>query len=258
VSFEPNEKDPRCIIWANDNGKLIFKCGNWQTMTLVTGKGKKLLVVDLLFYNSSIKEGKPGYWASPKNWKKNAINVKTIEHKGKERTVLLEGKYAGVTKQVYVSISPDKPLVYVVNRLIATDKIVIKHDFQLTWISANVGDPMYASEIMLDGELQPQKSGTASKYAYFYRPKVDACYAIFLMPKNLQRLKLRNILTYNWHAGKGAELLMRKAENTVMLPGEILEQRYIIYWNDGKDITEAGFLSEDIEAGKLNTFFYPQ
>jgi hypothetical protein len=255
VSFVPDEQKPFRIVISNDQGTLIFQRGNWQTMTLKTAKGKQLSIVDLLFYNASIKDNKPGYWPSPKNWETNPVIMKVIKNDDKECIVSLHTQCAGVTKQVYITIPADKSMAFVVNRLIAEKDATVAYDFQSTWASSRQEEAMYTSDIIFDGQIKEKDSGKIEEYCYFYRPKCDAGYGIFLPPSPKNKIKQSCNLEWNTHKN-GVQITMSRGSNLKMKAGDILEQRYAIYWGDGRQINDAEFMARDFASGKYNSFFY--
>jgi len=257
LSLEPNPEKPTRATLSSERGRLAFGRGQWQALTLETAGGKALPVVDLLLYNSGIGGSGPGYWAAPGNWEEL---LSATEAKGNDsgKTLLIEGRFAGVKKQAYVTVYPDLPAVLVVNRLLAEDHdVAVRHDHQLTWASANSGESMHASEVVLDGKPHAlTTNGTASRFAYFWRPGVDACYAVILAPRAQQRGPMGHVMAFSAFP-KGAQLTLTKASGHTLEAGAPLEQRYVIYWADGRRQDAVSALAQQVQSGELGARFFP-
>ena len=259
IEFQPNDLKPTKVILNSSNGSLNFYRKVWQAMNLVTADGKSLPVTDLFFYNS-VAEGISGYWTDPKIWDAHLSfrKIPLPDGQNRPRTVLIEGSQKGLRKQVFATIYPDQPIVYVVNRILTNGKsIQVKNDQQLTWFPAQPADKRHASQVVLDGKEHPiDKAGRALNYAYFYLPNQDACLGIVFTPTAQQRLGTSVLLAYNVHEN-GREISLPKGGKTLSA-GEMMEQRYAIFWSDGRKLDEVKRLAAEMAKREVNKKrFYP-
>ena len=260
IEIQPDEQKPERVIMNSGKGRLIFYRHVWQAMNLETASGKILPVIDLFFYITHAEGIPGGYWTDPKNWD-TQLSFQHISRKGVPngpRTLFIEGSRNGLKKQVFATIYPGQPIIYVVNRLVAVGKAVqVKYDKQLTWFPKDPKGMRHASQVVLDGQKHPiDKGSIAKRYAYFFLPNQDACLAILFTPMAQQQLGTSAPLQYNVY-DNGAEIGVAKG-GKLLASGEMLEQRYAIYWSDGQKLDKVKELDALLSKRSINKKrFYP-
>jgi hypothetical protein len=247
---------PQAVVLSSATAQMRFNRLAWQAMVLKTPRGVEIPATDLLLYATSAanqSELPAAYWMGTAD---QTVSFSEMSAHGDAYTAVISASRSGVTKVSYVTVYPDDPLFYVVTRLTTDHAIGSVYDNQLTYVNNSAASgSMHAAEVWLDGVQRIQQEAVGSSRLFAYLGTKNASLAILMAPANQQKLKLSQPLFYQYFAGPGSNLAVRGLGNQPLNPGELIEYRYAIYWNDGNTRADVDARSAQMQAHALDGKF---
>lgn len=254
ICLLPNDKAPLEARMSAGTAQLRFYNATWQAMTLKTPRGVEIPATDLFYYATHSTEVPGDYWTRPETWAQR-FSFESLPTTDAGSTLIITGEREGVTKKVSATIYPDEPVVYVVNQLYATRPLHDLRDNPLMYVANDPAQSVYASEISLDGQNPGASSARGSSYAFLRLPNLDSSLGLLMAPANQQKSKLPSPLFYHRYPGAGSDLGVFGTDGHTLQPGELIELRYAIYWNDGHQGARIQALAQQLQGGQLNGRF---
>lgn len=250
------------LVPGKGKARLVLKSQNWANTYAYTPKGKRLGLVDPFMY-AATKETKGG-----KNVYINRPNLfatwvtKDFQHPNRpDAAVLCVGftpPDGGLKKEIALTMAKGECMVYVYNRVTATQDLSILLERQCHYVMKPEKYRIY-----VDGkEVKADKSRTVriQSCVLVYSPKQDASYALVFMPAKMQRHphdgksfgRIRFIITEKHH---GADISWGKGGGA-MKKGETRSQAYISVWGDGDLKAEVEAIAKKAKSGDLDKAVY--
>lgn len=227
-------------------------------MRVRTPLGTEADITDLFMYQTRIN-GSGDYWTRPERW--DAELTFRVGRSGDDgAAVEITGRRFPAVKTVNAAIYPGEPAVYVVSRLEVSEQSTIDSDTQLIYLGEAFQDASEPAIIIIDGEdhshlFDKDVSIHGDVFLYTYLPGENLSLAIITVPRNDHSIKVRRPFIYRNRFGGndqwGRELIIRGIHEEELLPGEELDLRYVIYWNDGDRLDEVKALTDYIQSGEF-------
>jgi hypothetical protein len=267
VTMDPSgtDKPEKVILSAGHGAELEFYRSLWQAMKVRTPAGKEINVTDLFFYTTQVTEDPDlsAYWTDPERWDKE-LTFRSGTAGGDGAAVEITGQRGPLNKSVNAAIYPDDPAVYVVSRLSAGEAVQIEGDPQLAYFGLPPQDLRSPTDVFVDGEnkthiFDEEVTARGKSFLYTYFPGLDMCLAILALPKEKQSIRVDSPLEYLNRLGNrgdwGREFRVFGLGGHELKPGEEIDLRYVIYWNDGDRLDEVKSLAGRLQSGALDDKF---
>lgn len=234
----------------------------WQAVSVTTPGGKKLNIVDPLFYSSQQNDkptGSDAYWTKPESWD-SQLTFEVVDRAADApqgvATIHITGKRPGLVKEVYVTQYPGESVVYVVNRIKAEETFNL-HDPQMIYMAREVDNTMHLSEMTLDGVMVDGQSKVQGKRgAFMYLGTSNTSLGLAAAPASEQKTKMREMF-HHFPQKTGRELRILGIAGQQLKAGETVEIRYALWWGDGNQLRQVTAWIDDVADGKHNDRFYP-
>jgi hypothetical protein len=258
VQILPNAQAPNEVILSSATAQLRFYRNLWQAMTVTTPGGTTMPIVDLFFYLTYADQILGQYWTKPEIWD-TAFSFQALPTLNGASTAVIQATRSGLTKKIFATVYPDDPAIYVVNQVSTSVPLSNVVDIALSYIpSDDPSSSMYADELIVDGTTRSMtQSWLGSQSSFLYLPNKSATLALLSAPANQQTLKINQPLFY-YYPGGGSDMRIRGIDGQNLIPGETVDLRYVIYWNDGRKLDEVNALKQRLQAGELNGRFRTQ
>lgn len=266
VTMDPpdTDKPAKVILSAGNGAELEFYRNLWQAMKVRTAEGKEINITDLFFYSTNVGKdpANSGYWTDPERWDKE-LTFRSGAAGNDGAGVKIIGQRGPLSKTVSAAIYPGDPAVYVINRLATAEEVKIDGDPHTAYFGLPPQDPKSPSDVFVDGEnkshvFDEEVQAQGKSFLYTYFPGLDMCLAILSLPKEKLSIKTKSPLEYRNRMGDeekwGREFIVRGIGGPLK-PGEEIDLRYVIYWNDGDRLDEVKSLAERLNSGALDDRF---